>query len=121
MFEEKKLRARRSLVPRSLLAFSPPSPPVYQYTSTSATSSINWMERVGHMFGEIRDRINIRNVQTCLVLTLVNCMEMFGTAEGCVDVTGETVGGCGTQHSNAKPKIQTEQKEKQKNEEAEQD
>ena len=72
------------------------------------------MERVRHTSGEIRDRINIRNVQTCLVLTLVNCMEMFAAAEGCVDVTGETVGGCGTKQSNAKTNIQTEQKEKQK-------
>ena len=72
------------------------------------------MERVGHMFGEMRDRINIRNVQTFLVLTLVNCMEMLGAAQGCVDVTGETVGGCGTKQSNAKTNIQAEQKEKQK-------
>ena len=59
------------------------------------------MERVGHMSGEMRDRINIRNVQTFLVLTLVKCMEMFGAAQGCVDVTGETVGGCGAKQSNA--------------------
>ena len=72
------------------------------------------MERVGHMFGEMRDRINIRNVQTCLVLTLVNCMEMFGTAEGCVDVTGETLGGCGTQHSNAKTKYKQNKKNNKK-------
>ena len=66
------------------------------------------------MFGEMRDRINIRNVQTFLVLTLVNCMEVFWAAQGCVDVTGETVGGCGTKQRNAKARMQAEQKEKLK-------
>ena len=39
---------------------------------------------------------------------------MFGVAQGCGDVSGETVEGIGTKQSNAKSKLQAEQKEEQK-------